>query len=87
MGAVRKTITLTDSQDRWIKAQISAGHYTNESEYIRDLIRRDRQRHAVTETETLRAAIQEGLHGGPSDKTVSSIMQEVEARLRRDGQP
>ncbi len=84
MGAIRKTITLTDLQDRWIKAQISAGHYTNDSEYIRDLIRRDRQRHA--ETETLRVAIQEGLDSGPSDKTVSSIMQEVEARLRRDGQ-
>jgi len=84
MGAIRKTITLTDLQDRWIKAQISAGHYTNDSEYIRDLIRRDRQRHA--ETETLTVAIQEGLDSGPSDKTVSSIMQEVEARLRRDGQ-
>lgn len=84
MGAIRKTITLTDLQDRWIKAQISAGHYTNDSEYIRDLIRRDRQRHA--ETETLRVAIQEGLDSGPSDKTVSSIMQEVEARRRRGGQ-
>lgn len=84
MGAIRKTITLTDLQDRWIKAQISAGHYTNDSEYIRDLIRRDRQRHA--ETETLKVAIQEGLDSGPSDKTVSSIMQEVEARLRKDGQ-
>ena len=85
MGAVRKTITLTDSQDRWIKAQITAGHYKNDSEYIRELVRLDRQRHA--ETEALRVAIQEGLDSGPSDKTVSSIMQDVEARLRRDGQP
>lgn len=28
MGVVRKTITLTDQQDRWVKAQISAGHYS-----------------------------------------------------------
>ena len=83
MGAIRRTITLTALQDRWIKAQISAGHYTSESEYIEDLIRRDRQRHA--EVETLRVAIQEGLASGPSDKTVASIMQEVEARLLRDG--
>ena len=40
MATVRKTITLTDKQDSWIKAQIDAGHYTNDSEYIRDLIRR-----------------------------------------------
>ena len=83
MGAIRRTITLTALQDRWIKAQISAGHYTSDSEYIQDLIRRDRQGHA--EAETLRVAIQEGLESGPSDKTVASIMQEVEARLRRDG--
>lgn len=83
MGAIRRTITLTALQDRWIKARISAGHYTNDSEYIRDLICRDRQRHA--EAETLGLAIQEGLESGPSDKTVASIMQEVEARLRRDG--
>ena len=83
MGAIRKTITLTDLQDRWIKAQISAGHYTNDSEYVRDLIRRDRQRHI--EAETLKMAIEEGLESGPSDKTVASIMEEAEARLRTDG--
>ena len=44
MGTVRKTITLTDRQDQWIKAQIAAGHFTNDSEYIRDLIRRDHER-------------------------------------------
>jgi|GEM_PF-455190 putative addiction module CopG family antidote len=46
MAAVRKTITLTDMQDSWIKAQIDAGHYTNDSEYIRDLIRREHERSA-----------------------------------------
>ena len=35
MGTVRKTITLTEQQDCWIKAQTSAGHYSNDSEYIR----------------------------------------------------
>ena len=36
MSTVRKTITLTDQQDDWIKAQIAAGQYTNDSEAIRD---------------------------------------------------
>lgn len=83
MGTVRKTITFTDSHDEWIKAQIAAGHYTNGSEYIRDLIRRDRQR--IHKYETLKTAVQEGLDSGPSAKTVPAIMEEVEARLRRDG--
>lgn len=83
MGTVRKTITLTDLQDQWIKAQIAAGHFTNDSEYIRDLIRRDRERGAGFEV--LQCAVREGLDSGPSGKTVPSIMEEVEARLRSDG--
>jgi antitoxin ParD1/3/4 len=35
MATVRKTITLTDHQDHWIKAQVAGGQYTNDSEYIR----------------------------------------------------
>ena len=37
--------------------------------------------------ETLKAAIQEGLDSGPSDKTVTTIMEEVEARFPSDGRP
>ena len=39
MGTTRKTITVTDQQDKWIKTQIEGGDFTNDSEYIRDLIR------------------------------------------------
>ena len=80
MGTVRKTITLTDLQDGWIKAQIAAGRFTNESEYIRDLIRRDQERSAGMEA--LRTAVREGLDSGPSGKTVPAIMEEVEARFK-----
>lgn len=62
MGTVRKTITVTDQQDSWIKAQIEAGHYTNDSEYIRDLIRREQERSA--EVEAIRAALREGEASG-----------------------
>ncbi|WP_339469579.1 MULTISPECIES: type II toxin-antitoxin system ParD family antitoxin [unclassified Pseudomonas] len=62
MGTVRKTITVTDQQDGWIKAQIEAGHYTNDSEYIRDLIRREQERSA--EIESIRAALREGESSG-----------------------
>ncbi|WP_026333162.1 type II toxin-antitoxin system ParD family antitoxin [Thioalkalivibrio sp. ALM2T] len=62
MGTVRKTITLTDNQDSWVKAQIEAGRYTNDSEYIRDLIRREQERSA--EVEALRAALVEGEASG-----------------------
>lgn len=58
MGTVRKTITVTDKQDDWIKAQLEAGRYTNDSECIRDLIRREQER--GVELEAIRASLIEG---------------------------
>ena len=80
MGTTRKTITLTEQQDQWIKAQIAAGEYTNDSEYIRDLVRRDQEQNA--KFKALKQAIQEGLDSGVSDKTVSDIWEEAEKRYR-----
>ena len=62
MSTVRKTITLTDPQDDWIKAQIAAGQYTNDSEAIRDLIRREQERQA--QVQAVRAALIEGEESG-----------------------
>jgi antitoxin ParD1/3/4 len=62
MGTKRKTITITDNQDSWIKSQINAGEFTNDSEYIRDLIRRDQTSQA--DIEAIRAALIEGEESG-----------------------
>jgi len=75
MATVRKTITLTAQQDDWIKAQIANGDYTNDSEYFRDLIRRDQERFRA-----LKAAIDDGLASGPSSQSVDNIWTEAEAR-------
>ena len=78
MATVRKTITLTDQQDDWIKAQIEAGHYTNDSEYIRDLIRREQERSA--EIEAVRAALIDGENSGePKPFDVRAFKQRMTA--------
>ena len=78
MATIRKTITLTDKQDQWIKAQIAAGKFTNDSEYIRDLVRRDQEQN--TQFIVLKQAIQEGLDSNISDKTVREVWEEAELR-------
>ena len=62
MATVRKTITLTDQQDAWIASQVDAGYYTNDSEAIRDLIRREQAR--GREVEAIRQALIEGEQSG-----------------------
>jgi antitoxin ParD1/3/4 len=84
MGTVRKTITFTEQQDQWIKAKIAAGQFTNDSEYIRDLVRRDQEKTA--ELEMLRAAIIEGEQSGVSDRTPEDIRKAVRERMRKNGQ-
>lgn len=81
MATIRKTITLTDKQDQWIKTQISAGSFTNDSEYIRDLVRRDQEQNA--QFLALKQAIQEGLESGVSNRTIGEIWEEAEQRSKK----
>ena len=62
MGTTGKTITVTDQQDEWIKAQIEGGDFTNDSEYIRDLIRRDQAR--GFEVDVIRSELIKGEQSG-----------------------
>ena len=84
MAIVRKSITFTEQQDFWIKQQIEKGDYTNDSEYLRDLVRRDQSEQQ--KLDELRAALQEGLDSGISDKTVEEIWKGAEERhTQRNG--
>ncbi|GAB59655.1 hypothetical protein RNAN_2661 [Rheinheimera nanhaiensis E407-8] len=83
MTVVRKTITLTEQQGEWVKTRIATGDFTNDSEYFRDLIRRDQARNA--ELEVIRAALVEGEQSGVSTRSVEDILQAARARLKRDG--
>ena len=78
MKTTRKTITLSEQQDAWVKARIDCGDYTNDSEYFRDMIRRDQQESG--EMLALKKAIQEGLDGGISKRSVREIWKEAEGR-------
>ncbi len=83
MAMMRKTITIPDAMEEWVKAQIESGRYGNDSEYFRDLIRKDQDRRLVEQE--LRSLIEEGIDSGMSKNTVPDIMKRVEHRLKQDG--
>lgn len=83
MPTVRKTITLTGSQNEWVKSRISEGDFTNDSEYFRDLIRRDQDRSAALSH--LRAALIEGENSGISERTPEDIRKTAKERLKSNG--
>jgi antitoxin ParD1/3/4 len=83
MGTIRKTITFTNQQDEWIKTQIEAGEFTNDSEYLRHLVRQDQSKSA--KLLALKSAIQKGIDSGASDSNIPNIMKQVEDRMKKDG--
>jgi antitoxin ParD1/3/4 len=72
----RKTITITDQMESWVKAQVDSGQYGNDSEYFRDLIRRDQERRASATQ--LRSMLEEAETSGTSNRTAQEIWAEAE---------
>ena len=73
-------ISLPDPMRDWVEKQINAGQYSSNSDYVRDLIRRDqqqREKHVA-----LQRAITEGLESGVSDRSVSEIIEEAKEELK-----
>ena len=71
MSMQRKTITLTDQMDFWVKAQVNSGKFGNDSEYFRDLVRRDQERQEAEIR--LRSLLDEAEKSGLSDFSPQEI--------------
>lgn len=81
MSMHRKTITLTEQQDGWVKSQIESGQFGNDSEYIRHLIRQDQQ--AQERLATLRQALVEGeTSGEPKPLDMTAIKAAGRKRMK-----
>lgn len=58
-------VSLPDTMKAWVEARARTGRFSNSSDYVRDLIRRDQDRQAAIET--LQSALDEGLASGPAE--------------------
>jgi antitoxin ParD1/3/4 len=74
------TIALTDSLKTYVDAQVEAGGYASPDEYIRDLIRRDRERQA------LRRLLLDGAASGPAEVVDNAWFDQLRAGVRTAGQ-
>jgi antitoxin ParD1/3/4 len=76
------TISLPDPMKDWIEARIREGEYASTSDYVRDLVRRDRERrsHPELTMNDLRRIVEESRASGMSDESVSSILAKAKKR-------
>lgn len=73
-------VQLPDDLQRWTDARAVEGGFDSGSDYVRDLVRRDRD--YAQKLAALQAAIDEGLASGVSERTIEDIIAD---RRKRDG--
>lgn len=72
-------VSLPDPMKEWVEAQSRTGRYSNASDYVRDLIRRDQERSG--KIAHMQKLIDEGLASGISDKGMDEIFDNARARV------
>jgi antitoxin ParD1/3/4 len=77
------TVSLPDPMKEWIEKQIDNGDYASTSDYVRDLVRRDRARRDEQLTmEELRQLVAESRKSGIGQRSVDDIFHEA-ARIAK----
>lgn len=79
MPMQHKTITITEQMENWVKAQVDSGKYKSDSEYFRDLLRRDQEKREAEFQ--LRIMLDEAESTGISNRSPQEIWEEAETRF------
>ncbi len=71
-------VSLPEKMKAWVEAQVESGHYSNASDYVRALIRRDQE--YQDRREILIKALLAGEKSGLSQQTIEDIWEDVKTR-------
>lgn len=77
-------VSLPDPMKEWVEAQSQTGRYSNASDYVRDLIRRDQERN--DKIAHLQALVEEGRASGVSTRSKEDIFNDALARVQASAQ-
>jgi len=79
-------VSLPDPMKDWVEAQAKTGRYSNASDYVRDLIRRDQARtNKIAEMQRfVDDGIKSGVGGRSKDELFSAAVARAEIIRRRD---
>lgn len=72
-------VSLPDAMKAWVDECSKSGRYSNASDYVRDLIRRDQDR--AEKIAQLQGLIDEALEAGEGTRSMAEIQAEALARI------
>jgi len=68
-------VSLPDKMKNWVENQTQSGHYSNVSDYVRDLIRHDQER--KDKISYMQSLVTEALESGVSSKSMDDILNQA----------
>lgn len=80
----RQSISFTEPNDKWLKAQIDNQEYSSKSEVVNDLIRKAREKER--EIELIRAKLIQAEQGGFTEMNSTDILNQSKTALRANGE-
>lgn len=66
-------ISLPDQMKHWVEQQTETGRYSNASDYVRDLIRRDQERQA--QIARMQILVDEGIQSGVGQRSMDELLK------------
>ena len=75
----RQSISLTNPNDEWLKAQVNNEEYTSKSELINDLIRQARKQQV--QIDWIRAKLDKSENSGFTDDSKKQILEQSKSLL------
>ena len=75
-------VSLPDAMKDWVEGRSQTGRYSNASDYVRDLIRRDQERDE--KVRAMQALIDEALDSGVSPRSMQEILADARRRSSVD---
>ena len=73
-------VSLPDAMKAWVERQTGSGRYSNASDYVRDLIRRDQER--KEKIAQMQRLVDEALDSGINDASMAEVLKRARAAVQ-----
>ncbi len=80
MPMVKKTYSITETLDQYVGQRIKSGEYATDSEYVRDLIRRDKEENR--EIAYIRSKLSKAEQSGFINQSMDEMLEEFKAEMQ-----
>ena len=76
-------VSLPDQMKEWVEAQAETGRYSNSSDYVRDLIRRDQER--AEKIAAMQDVVTRSLKSGIGKRSMPELLEAAKAQIKAAG--